>query len=247
MSTSHLSTQKRIEHVAVGTGVVLASFAALSWALSTDAQAATVDQEAAVPAGSLGPQPLPEPTLAAIGVSEVPAPFDAALVTPATPEPVVTTAAPVAVEPGPEPKKKDPALLESGWYIPVAKYSMTARFGVPGSWSSGYHTGLDLATNEGRLIRALTDGKVVSANYEGAYGNLVRIKIGPKTEIWMAHLDNVKVSKGDRVKAGEAIGTVGMTGRTSGPHLHLEVRVNDKPKNPEEYLWPSGKISKKMK
>jgi murein DD-endopeptidase MepM/ murein hydrolase activator NlpD len=235
MSSAKRSLTKRAEHAVVGTGVVLASFSALTWALSTDAQAAEMNQPTTTSPGVTA-----APNLMAIAFGEVPAPFaDAAAASAVTP---VATPVPVV-----EPTPTDPSHLASGWYTPVAKYSMTARFGVPGSWASGHHTGLDLATNAGRAIRAATAGKVISTDYEGAYGNLVRIKIAPKTEIWMAHLDSVKVEKGDRVEAGHVVGTVGMTGNTSGPHCHFEVRVNGKPQNPEDFLWPDSKSVRTLK
>ncbi|NQU37241.1 MAG: M23 family metallopeptidase [Actinobacteria bacterium] len=227
MSSAKLTTAKRVEHAAIGTGVILAAFAAFTWALSADAQAA-------VPAESTSAVAVPPqaPSLASLGLTELPAPF-ANVVNEPVPD--------VVPVPKPEPEPKDPSHLSSGWYTPVAKYSMTARFGVPGGWSSGYHTGLDLATNSGRAIRAATAGRVISADYEGAYGNIVKIRIAPKTEIWMAHMDRVKVKRGDQVTAGQVVGTVGMTGNTSGPHCHFEVRVNGKPKNPENFLWPDSK------
>jgi len=128
----------------------------------------------------------------------------------------------------------------SGWYTPVAHYYFSARFGVPGGWSSGHHTGLDFVTKQGSPIRAATDGVVVAADWAGAYGQLLQIKIGPKMQIWMAHLDQFKVSKGDVVKAGQVVGIVGMTGNTTGPHCHFEVRVKDAAVDPEPYFWPDG-------
>jgi murein DD-endopeptidase MepM/ murein hydrolase activator NlpD len=241
MPAAPKTLSKRVENAAIATGVVAATFGAVTWAATTNAQAAPAPVSSAAASPSLPPTvtvPAPSQTLA--GPSEVPPAFAQA----ATVEAPQTAAAEPAAQPTAE---KDPTHLESGWYTPVTKYSMTARFGVPGSWSSGYHTGLDLATNQGRTVRAATAGKIISSKYEGAYGNLVQLKIGPKTEIWMAHLDSVKVTKGDVIKAGDAIGTVGMTGRTSGPHLHLEVRVNGKAKNPEDFLWPTGKVLKRLK
>ncbi len=134
----------------------------------------------------------------------------------------------------------------SGWYTPVARYYFSARFGVSGPWSSGHHTGLDFVTKEGTPIRAATDGVVVAAASAGAYGQLLQIRIAPTTEIWMAHLDKFLVKKGDVVKAGQVVGKVGMTGNTTGPHCHFEVRVKDKPKNPEPYFWPDGKSVTKI-
>ena len=128
----------------------------------------------------------------------------------------------------------------SGWYTPVAHYYFSARFGVAGSWSSGHHTGLDFVTKQGAAIRAATDGVVVAADWAGAYGQLLQIQIGPKMQIWMAHLDQFKVSKGDVVKAGQVVGLVGMTGNTTGPHCHFEVRVKGAAVDPEPYFWPDG-------
>lgn len=151
----------------------------------------------------------------------------------------------VAIAPaGPPP---DLSHTPSGWYTPVATYYFSARFGVSGSWSSGHHTGLDFVTKDRTPIRSATDGVVVAASSAGAYGNLLQIKIGPKTEIWMAHLAKFLVKKGDVVKAGQVVGKVGMTGNTTGPHCHFEVRVKDKPKNPEPYFWPDGQSVTRIK
>ena len=167
------------------------------------------------------------------------------LAEPAGPQAFSEVAPPVEPAAGPnsEAPAGPPADLShtpSGWYTPVAKYYFSARFGVAGSWASGHHTGLDFVTKEGTPIRAATDGVVVAAGWAGAYGQLLQIRIAPKTEIWMAHLDKFLVKKGDVVKAGQVVGKVGMTGNTTGPHCHFEVRVKDKPKNPELYFWPAG-------
>jgi len=83
---------------------------------------------------------------------------------------------------------------------------------------------------------------VVAAASAGAYGNLLQIKVAPKTQVWMAHLQRFNVRPGDVVKAGEVVGWVGMTGNTSGPHCHFEVRVKDKATNPERFFWPDGDV-----
>lgn len=154
------------------------------------------------------------------------------------PAPVAEASGPPAPPAPPVPASVSPT--PSGWFTPVAHYGLTARFGVPGSWASGYHTGLDFATKYGSPVRAATSGVVVASIFESAYGNLVQIKVGPSTQVWYAHLGDVYVEEGQRVKAGDVIGRVGMTGRTSGPHSHFEVRIKDKPQNPEDYLWSDG-------
>lgn len=211
--------------------------------LITDAQAA--ESQIGLSAGAVAPllSGNPDKLLAALpdtftSKSAAAAAFRAA----ASPETAQPVATPVPAEPA-----RPAGTTPSGWYTPVAKYYFSARFGVPGSWSSGYHTGLDFVTKQGTPVRAATDGVVVSAEYEGAYGNIVRIKVAPGVQIWMAHLEGVKVAKGDRVEAGEVIGRVGMTGRTSGPHCHFEVRVKDKAVNPEKFFWPDGHPVKRQK
>lgn len=155
--------------------------------------------------------------------------------------PQVSSAAGEApASPPPAPSDVDLSHTPSGWFTPVSKYYFSARFGVPGPWASGHHTGLDFVTKEGTPIRAATGGVVVAADWAGAYGQLLQIKIGPKTQIWMAHLDKFAVHKGDVVQPGQVVGFVGMTGHTTGPHCHFEVRVKDKPVNPEPYFWPDG-------
>ncbi len=143
-----------------------------------------------------------------------------------------------AEKPVPPPVSVSPT--PSGWYTPIAKYYFSARFGVAGSWSIGRHTGLDFVASQGTPIRAAADGVVVAAASADAYGKLLQIKVAPKTQIWMAHLERFNVKPGDVVKAGQVVGRVGMTGNTTGPHLHFEVRIKGKSKNPEAYLWPDG-------
>lgn len=140
----------------------------------------------------------------------------------------------------PEAPANPPGTTPSGWYTPVAKYYFSARFGVSGPWQSGHHTGLDFVTRLGTPIRAATDGVVVSAGPAGAYGNLVEVKIAPGLQIWMAHMESIEVKVGQRVKAGEVIGHVGVTGNTTGPHCHFEVRKKGTPVDPEPYFWPNG-------
>lgn len=143
--------------------------------------------------------------------------------------------------PGPGAGDRQPA----GWVSPVGRVSLSARFGVPGSWSSGYHTGLDFVAPSGTPVRAPVAGVVVSADWEGAYGRLVKIRFARGSEVWFAHLNDFAVAAGQRVAAGQVIGQVGLTGRTTGSHLHFEVRIGDEPRNPERYLWPDGRATRR--
>ncbi|WP_395694069.1 peptidoglycan DD-metalloendopeptidase family protein [Nocardioides sp.] len=112
------------------------------------------------------------------------------------------------------------------WQLPVTPgvYHLTARFGeVSGLWSS-VHTGLDFAAPSGTPIHAVANGVVTSVGYDGAYGNKTVITLDDGTELWYCHQTSYEVTVGQEVHAGDEIGTVGSTGNTTGPHLHLEVR-----------------------
>ena len=111
------------------------------------------------------------------------------------------------------------------WVVPVLGYRLTAGFGDYGLWSHS-HTGQDFAAPYGTTVRAVGDGKIVFAAYEGAYGNKIAIEHPDGTVTWYAHMSEFLKTSGT-VKAGEAIGRIGTTGNTTGPHLHLEVRPGD--------------------
>jgi murein DD-endopeptidase MepM/ murein hydrolase activator NlpD len=108
------------------------------------------------------------------------------------------------------------------WVLPVAAFRLTAGFGEYGLWSSS-HTGQDFACSYGTPIRAVGDGRIIFASYEGAYGNKMVIEHEDGTVTWYAHMDSFTRTSGT-VRAGDVIGRVGMTGNTTGAHLHLEVR-----------------------
>jgi murein DD-endopeptidase MepM/ murein hydrolase activator NlpD len=100
----------------------------------------------------------------------------------------------------------------------------------------GFHAGLDIANDPGTTIRAARDGVVVSASYDGAYGNAVVISHGNGVTTRYAHCSRMLVSPGQRVEAGQPIGAVGTTGRATGPHVHFEVRVNGSAVDPRGFL-----------
>lgn len=112
--------------------------------------------------------------------------------------------------------------------------TITSRFG---NRRSGYHTGLDIATKIGTPIKAVASGTVKYAGWKGNYGNLVILSHGNGVETYYAHCDKIYVSVGQHVETGEVISAVGSTGNSSGPHLHLEVRVDGNIKNPQNYLY----------
>jgi len=117
-----------------------------------------------------------------------------------------------------------------GW--PLAG-NITSRFG---SRSLGYHTGIDIDGEVGDTVVASESGTVIFAQNDGNYGKLIKIDHGGGLVTWYAHLSKYYVSVGDEVQRGDSIGAVGVTGRTTGSHLHFEVRINDNAYNPLNYL-----------
>lgn len=112
--------------------------------------------------------------------------------------------------------------------------TITSRFGRR---SRGTHTGLDIATSTGTPIKAVADGTVIYAGYKGSYGRMVVIAHTDSVQTYYAHCSKLYVSVGQTVSQGETIAAVGSTGNSTGPHLHLEIRVNGVAKNPQNYLY----------
>jgi murein DD-endopeptidase MepM/ murein hydrolase activator NlpD len=120
---------------------------------------------------------------------------------------------------------------------PAPGTSFSSGFG----WRSGRpHQGVDLAGAIGTPINAAASGRVIYAGWESGYGKMVLIDHGQdhgrSYQTRYAHLGKIQVSVGDTVRSGQSIGAIGMTGRTSGPHLHFEVLVNHEPRNPMAFL-----------
>ena len=119
-------------------------------------------------------------------------------------------------------------------YKPLKSGVITSRFG---SRSLGYHTGLDIAEPTGTPIFACNSGTVTYAGRNGSYGNLVIISHGNGVETYYAHCSRLLVSEGEQVEKQQKIAEVGSTGRSTGPHLHLEIRLNGEILNPQNYLY----------
>ena len=115
--------------------------------------------------------------------------------------------------------------------------SVTSRFGVVSSIRSGAHTGTDICCPIGTQIKAVASGTVTFAQMNGSYGNLIKVSHGNGVETWYAHCKELYATVGQQVNAGDVIAAVGMTGNTTGPHLHLEIRVNGTAINPQNYLY----------
>jgi murein DD-endopeptidase MepM/ murein hydrolase activator NlpD len=99
-----------------------------------------------------------------------------------------------------------------------------------------FHTGIDVAAEEGSPILAAASGRVLRAGRRGGYGNAVEIDNGKGVSTLYGHASALAVKEGDRVEAGQPIAFVGHTGRATGAHLHFEVRKNGKPTDPQPTL-----------
>ena len=100
-----------------------------------------------------------------------------------------------------------------------------------------FHRGIDIVSEEGNPVFAGADGKVIWTGYdENGYGNLIVLDHGYGLKTYYAHLSQIKTTIGKAVKKGEVIANVGSTGRSTGPHLHYEVRIFGEPVNPDNYI-----------
>ena len=115
--------------------------------------------------------------------------------------------------------------------------TITSRYGVSSRIRKSTHTGLDIAATSGTPIKVVAAGTVIAASYDGSYGKLVKVDHGNGVETWYAHTSKMYVKAGQKVEAGDVIAAVGSTGNSTGPHLHLEIRVNGEHVNPQNYLY----------
>lgn len=116
---------------------------------------------------------------------------------------------------------------------------LTSRFGYrnsPHGEGRRLHAGIDIAAPRGTVIVAPSDGHVVWAGYHTAYGNLVILDHGYGLSSKYAHMSRMHVRVGQRLAAGDLVGRVGSTGRSTGPHLHFEVHQDGVPTNPLRFL-----------
>lgn len=120
---------------------------------------------------------------------------------------------------------------------PLESGTMTSPFGLRfRGIRPDLHHGVDIAAPEGTPVRALDEGRVSFADYSGGFGNVVYIAHGGGTTSVYAHLAEIRVTRGQEVKNGDVIGTVGRTGSATGAHLHLEVWRGGRPEDPVPLL-----------
>jgi murein DD-endopeptidase MepM/ murein hydrolase activator NlpD len=145
-------------------------------------------------------------------------------------------------------------LPESSPVIMPAFSGAPGRMPVDGNITSGYgfrrdpiagdrrfHHGVDIAAKQGRPIVSVSDGVVMFAGHRGGYGRMVRVRTDNGTEFIYAHCRQLSVQPGDRVRSGMNLGEVGSTGRSTGPHLHFEVRYKGASVDPRPWLGTGGK------
>lgn len=114
---------------------------------------------------------------------------------------------------------------------------ISSRFGVRSSIRSSAHTGLDIATSTGTPVAAAASGTVTFSGWKGSYGYLMVITHSNGVQTYYGHCSKLYVEVGDKVSQGETIAAVGSTGNSTGPHLHLEIRVNGVAYNPQNYVY----------
>jgi hypothetical protein len=135
-------------------------------------------------------------------------------------------------------------LAKGSWTLPVhADYVLTSGFGPRVSPTEGVtevHTGQDFAVPAGTPALAVSAGRVSFVGWDGGYGNLVRVRHAGGVETYYGHLSHTSVHVGQKVRTGQQVGAVGSTGNSTGPHLHLEVRVDDQPHDPMTWLRAKG-------
>ncbi|MFG2716136.1 peptidoglycan DD-metalloendopeptidase family protein [Streptomyces goshikiensis] len=157
--------------------------------------------------------------------------------TPTKPEPA-TTSTPNTTPTKPEPaatstpntagRLDGPAAQTAGKAsAPVTGAVITTSYKQPGAWAAGFHTGVDFAVPTGTSVKSVTAGTVVSAGWQGAYGNAVVIRHDDGFYSLYAHLSRASVTVGQKTTGGQEIGLSGSTGNSTGPHVHFEIRTTN--------------------
>jgi murein DD-endopeptidase MepM/ murein hydrolase activator NlpD len=121
----------------------------------------------------------------------------------------------------------------------IGEVDMSSPFGMrmdPFLGRPAVHTGIDLRGETGEPVRATATGRVTIAGREGGYGNMVEINHGNGLATRYGHLSQINVKIGQVVRIGEVVGRIGSTGRSTGPHLHYETRINGDAVDPQKFL-----------
>ncbi|MBN8921351.1 MAG: M23 family metallopeptidase [Rhizobiales bacterium] len=108
------------------------------------------------------------------------------------------------------------------------------------------HTGLDFRGATGEPARATAAGKVTNAGWSGGYGRMVEIDHGNGFATRYGHLSEILVKDGQTVRPGQIVGRVGSTGRSTGPHLHYETRIDGEAVDPHRFLRAGARLGEKL-
>ncbi|MCK1744603.1 peptidoglycan DD-metalloendopeptidase family protein [Bradyrhizobium sp. 139] len=128
----------------------------------------------------------------------------------------------------------------------IGEVEFTSGFGVrsdPFLGRPAMHTGLDFRAATGDPVRVTANGKVVSAGWSGGYGRMIEIDHGNGLATRYGHLSEINVKVGEIVKIGQVVGLVGSTGRSTGPHLHYETRIDGEAVDPQKFLRAGVRMS----
>jgi murein DD-endopeptidase MepM/ murein hydrolase activator NlpD len=128
----------------------------------------------------------------------------------------------------------------------IGNVEFSSGFGVrsdPFLGRPAMHTGLDFRASTGDPVRATANGKVVNAGWAGGYGRMVEIDHGNGLSTRYGHLSEIGVKVGEQIKIGQVIGAVGSTGRSTGPHLHYETRIDGDAVDPQKFLRAGVRLS----
>ena len=134
-------------------------------------------------------------------------------------------------------KTSNPAFLPTMWaHLGKINNEFGFRRNPFGGRSYEFHAGMDIGGEYGDAVIAPANGIVTNADWQGGYGNMIEIDHGNGLKTRYGHLSRIGVNVGDVVQRGQFIGLIGSTGRSTGPHLHFELRLNDKSINPRRFL-----------
>jgi len=136
-------------------------------------------------------------------------------------------------------KASDPAYLPTMWaHLGKINNEFGFRRNPFGGRAYEFHPGMDIDGERGEEVIAPANGTVIKAGFTGGYGNMVEIDHGHGLTSRYGHMSRIEAEVGQTIKRGDLIGLIGSTGRSTGPHLHYELRLNDRSINPRHFLPP---------